>query len=40
MDTIKKETVVDILKWGEEQNHIRGDIDLIIQTVMSYEEEE
>lgn len=39
MDTIKKETVIDIVKWAEERGHIKGDIDLLIQTIYSYEEE-
>jgi len=31
--TIDKETVIDILLWAEEQEHIKGDINLIIQTI-------
>ena len=39
MDTIKKDTVIDIVKWAEEQGHIKGDIELLIKTIYSYEEE-
>lgn len=36
MDTIKKETVIEILKWAEEQGHIKGDIDLVIKTIYNF----
>lgn len=39
MDTIKKEKVIEIIKWADEQGHIKGDINLLIQTIYSYEEE-
>ena len=32
---ITKEEVIDILKWAEEQGHIKGDIDLVIQNVLA-----
>lgn len=42
MDTIKKETVVEIIKWAEYQGHIKGKddgIDVLIQNIMNYEKE-
>lgn len=38
MDTIKIETVIEIIKWAEEQGHIKGDIDLVIKTIYNYNE--
>ena len=40
MNTIKKETVEDIIRWAAEQGHINGDIELVIQTVYAENEEE
>lgn len=39
MEYIKKDTVIEILKWAEEQGHIKGDIDLVIKTIYNHEEE-
>jgi len=36
---ISKETVVEILLWAKDEKHIRGDLDLVIQTIMNYENE-
>lgn len=33
-EMIKKETVVDIIEWAEEQGHIKGDIDILITNIL------
>lgn len=33
MDTIKKETVEEIIRWAEEQGHIKGDIEILVQNI-------
>ena len=33
MDTIKKEKVEEIIRWAEEQGHIRGDIEILIENI-------
>ena len=38
MDTIKKEKVEEIIRWAEEQGHIRGDIEILIENIYKYEE--
>ena len=32
---ITKDEVISILKWAEEQGHIKGDINLVIQNVLA-----
>lgn len=39
METIKKEKVAEIILWAQEQGHISGDVYLLIQNIMAYEEE-
>lgn len=39
MEYIEKDTVIEILKWAEEQGHIKGDIDLVAKTIYNHEEE-
>ena len=39
METIKKEKVAEIILWAEEQGHIKGDIYLLIQNIMAYEDD-
>ena len=37
-ELITKEDAIDIIKWGEEQGHIYGDIDLIVNTIYNHEQ--
>ena len=38
MDIIEKEKVEEIIRWAKEQGHIEGNIDLLIENIMDYEE--
>lgn len=40
METIKKETVEEIIRWAKEEGHIRGDIEIVIENIYNYEEKE
>lgn len=37
MEMISKEKVEEILIWAEEQGHIKGDIQLVLQTIYNEE---
>lgn len=39
MDEIKKEKAAEIILWAEEQGHIKGDVYLLIQNIMDYNED-
>lgn len=39
MKTIKKEKVIEIIEWAEEQGHIKGEIETLIKAIIEYEDE-
>lgn len=38
-NTIDKDTIIEIIRWAEYEGHIRGEVDLLIQNIYSFEDE-